>query len=78
MMNALAEDVVQDTFLRIYQRIRYFDETRPFEPYLLRSVTNAALNAAEKSSRHVALNEVDEMAIMEQLLQSASNHRRPG
>lgn len=70
--NALAEDVVQDTFLRIYQRIRYFDETRPFEPYLLRSVSNAALNAAEKSSRQVALNEVDEVEVMEQLLHSAA------
>jgi RNA polymerase sigma-70 factor, ECF subfamily len=49
----LAEDVVQDTFVRIYQRIRHFDENRPFQPYLLRSVTNAALNAAEKTTRWV-------------------------
>ena len=45
---ALAEDVVQETFLRIFQRIRFFDETRAFEPYLLRSVVNAALDAMEK------------------------------
>lgn len=69
---ALAEDVVQDTYLRIYQRIRYFDETRPFEPYLLRSVTHAALNMAERSSRHVVLNETDDVVIMGQLLHTAA------
>jgi len=42
---ALAQDVVQETFIRIYRRIRQFDETRPFEPYFMRSVVNAALNA---------------------------------
>ena len=36
--NADAEDIVQDTYLKIYERIRNFDESRPFEPYLLRSV----------------------------------------
>ena len=45
---ALAEDVAQETFLRIFQRIRFFDETRPFEPYLMRSVVNAALDTIEK------------------------------
>ena len=47
--DSLAEDAVQETFLRIYQRIRFFDETRPFEPYLLRSVVHTALNIAEKN-----------------------------
>jgi RNA polymerase sigma-70 factor, ECF subfamily len=70
--DALAEDVVQDTFLRIFQRIRYFDAERPFEPYLLRSVMHAALNAMEKSSRQVALNTDDEPVILKQLLQNAS------
>jgi RNA polymerase sigma-70 factor (ECF subfamily) len=45
---ALAEDVAQETFLRIFQRVRFFDETRPFKPYLLRSVVNAALDTIAK------------------------------
>ena len=49
----LAEDVAQDTFVRVYQRIQQFDETRPFGPYLLRSVANAALNATQKTARWV-------------------------
>lgn len=42
---ALAEDVVQDTFVRIYEKIRQFDDSRPFQPYLMQSVVHAALNA---------------------------------
>ncbi len=51
----LAEDVVQDTFVRIYHHINHFDLSRPFEPYLLRSVVNAALNVAQKADRHLSM-----------------------
>jgi RNA polymerase sigma-70 factor (ECF subfamily) len=40
---ALAEDVVQTSFLRAYERIAQFDSTRPFAPWFLRSVINNAL-----------------------------------
>jgi RNA polymerase sigma-70 factor (ECF subfamily) len=50
-----AKDAVQETFLRIYQRIRFFDESRPFEPYLMRSVVNTAISLAEKRSKEVGL-----------------------
>ena len=50
----LAEDVAQDTFVRIYHHINHFDPSRPFEPYLLRSVVNAALNVAKKG-RHLSM-----------------------
>jgi len=40
-----AQDIVQETFIRLVQRIRQFDAGCPFEPYLMRSVINAALNA---------------------------------
>ena len=53
----MAKDVVQETFLRVYQRIHYFDESRPFEPYLLRSVVHTAINMAEKRSKEVGLEE---------------------
>ena len=42
---AVGQDVVQETFIHIYQRINQFDETLPFEPYLMRSIINASLNA---------------------------------
>ena len=50
-----SEDIVQDTFMRIYRRIHQFDLSRPFEPYLLQSVVNTALNIAQKSNRHLSL-----------------------
>ncbi len=46
-----AEDVAQETFLRIFRHIRRFDESRPFGPYLLKSVVHAALDVAQKESR---------------------------
>ena len=47
----LAEDIVQETFLKVFKHIRRFDENRRFEPYLLRSVVNAALDAAQQTSK---------------------------
>jgi RNA polymerase sigma-70 factor (ECF subfamily) len=41
----LAEDVVQASFVRAYERIGRFDSTRPFGPWFLRSVINSALTA---------------------------------
>ncbi|MHC1740096.1 MAG: RNA polymerase sigma factor [Anaerolineaceae bacterium] len=52
---SLAEDLAQEAFLQLFQRIRSFDETRPFEPYLMRSIVNAALNSIKKSEREIPL-----------------------
>ncbi len=52
---SIAQDVVQETFIRIYQRIRQFDESHPFEPYLMRSIINASLNAVRGNARIVSL-----------------------
>ncbi len=50
-----AEDVVQLAFLRAYQRIGQFDPTRPFGPWFLRSVVNAAVQTASQAARVVPL-----------------------
>jgi RNA polymerase sigma-70 factor (ECF subfamily) len=49
----LAEDIVQDTFLQVYHAIHGFDETRPFEPWFLRSVVNASVKLMQRSARQV-------------------------
>jgi RNA polymerase sigma-70 factor, ECF subfamily len=69
----LAEDVAQETFVRIYQRIRGYDEARPFAPYLLRSVANAALNALEKTARWVQYGAGTDVQRVGELLQAASS-----
>src|SRR5690606_24182208 len=64
----LAEDIVQDTFLRIYRNIHRFNTDWPFEPYLLRSVINAALNTLKQRSKEVPLEDNDYLEIVTSLL----------
>ena len=47
---AQAEDAVQEAFLQTYRSIRHFDENRPFAPWFMRSVVNAAVKIARKSA----------------------------
>jgi len=51
----LAEDIVQESFLRVFRAIRGFDATRPFEPWFLRSVVNASVKMMQRSARQVEL-----------------------
>jgi len=70
---SMAEDVVQDVFVRFYQSAKSFDETRPFEPYFMRSIVNAALNSIERErkSGH-SLDDVEPSQIVALLEQAAS------
>jgi len=54
---ALAEDVVQNTFIRVYQKIEQFDESRPFAPWFMRSIANASVQASKKTQRNLSLSE---------------------
>jgi RNA polymerase sigma-70 factor (ECF subfamily) len=58
---ATAQDVVQETFLRIHDRIHQFDASHPFEPYLIRSVIHASLNAVRGDKRLVSLDDENEL-----------------
>jgi len=48
---ALAEDVAQEVFLRVFEQIRRFDERSRFSTWLYRLAVNRALNAAQKARR---------------------------
>lgn len=48
---AIAEDVVADAFLTVYNHINGFDVERPFGPWFLRIVVNAALAAARQEGK---------------------------
>jgi RNA polymerase sigma-70 factor (ECF subfamily) len=52
---AQAEDIVRAAFIRAYERIAQFDETRPFGPWFLRSVINDASKAVTRGQRVVPL-----------------------
>jgi len=51
----LAEDIVQDAYLRAAEKIAQFDEGRSFGPWFLRSVVHASIKAAERQKRLVPL-----------------------
>lgn len=72
---ALAEDVVQTAFVRVYERIAQFDANRAFEPWLLRIVTNDAVKAATRRERFVPL---DTPGNVEQTLDDLFSNREPG
>lgn len=42
--STLAQDVIQEAFLRVHANIRNFDDTRPFAPYFMRIVANVAID----------------------------------
>ncbi len=52
-----AADVAQDAFVRAYRSLGTYDAGRPFRPWLLRIVTNLALNSARSSKRRDAATE---------------------
>ena len=62
----LAEDIVQDSFIQVYRAIRGFDSSRPFEPWFMRSVVNAAVKTMQRSARQVQVgDEADESVLAE-------------
>jgi len=74
---AIAEDIVQAAFLRVFDKIQGFDETRPFRPWFIRIVVNDAIKTAIRQSRTVPLSD-DGNADYEHVLQSlAVNIREP-
>jgi RNA polymerase sigma-70 factor (ECF subfamily) len=54
---AIAEDIVQAAFLRAFDKIQGFDETRPFRPWFLRMVVNDSIKASIQQNRKIALND---------------------
>jgi RNA polymerase sigma-70 factor (ECF subfamily) len=55
--SALAEDVVQSKFVELYRKVHTYDPGRPFAPWFLRGVVNAAISAAHHATRFAGLGE---------------------
>ncbi|MBI5297552.1 MAG: RNA polymerase sigma factor [Chloroflexi bacterium] len=65
----LAENIVQDAFLKAFRAMRGFDATRAFEPWFMRSVVNAAVKTMQRSARQVQVGEDADEALMAELAQ---------
>ena len=61
----LAEDVVQGKFVELYRKMRTFDPNRPFAPWFLRGVINAAIDVSH--SEHYEMPSTDCLAEFERL-----------
>ncbi len=64
----MSEDVVQDSFVNFYNNIRFFDDSRPFEPYFMVCVVNAALSASKRVNRLLPFHQTEDDADFERLL----------
>ena len=64
----LAEEVVQESFVRTHRAIRGFDETRPFEPWFMRSVVNASVKLMQKSARQVLVGDDADAALFAEFI----------
>jgi RNA polymerase sigma factor (sigma-70 family) len=57
---ALAEDMVQETFLRVLRKITLYDANRPFKPWLYTIATNIARNYHQQADTRYTENPADE------------------
>lgn len=53
--SALAEEVFQETFLRVHEKCRAFDSSRRVRPWLYSIATHLAIDAQRKEQRHRAV-----------------------
>ena len=72
----LAEDIVQEAFVRLTQKIHQFDEMRSFAPWFLRIVINDALKAVKRQNRQVSLDEAESTQVAKLL--EALTDSQPG
>lgn len=52
-----AQDAAQEAFIRAFDALGRFDARRPFRPWLMRIVTNVALNRIKAAKRRQAMSE---------------------
>ncbi|MGE5374783.1 MAG: RNA polymerase sigma factor [Bacteroidota bacterium] len=69
----LAEEIVQESFIKSYRSIHTFDGNRPFEPWFLRNVVNASVKMMQRSARQVAMGEDEDETLFAKLVSSAQS-----
>ncbi len=50
-----AEDITQDVFVNVYQKLYQFDSNKKFAPWIYRIATNASISALRKKKKIVTL-----------------------
>lgn len=62
---SIAEDVVQTSFIKVYQKINTFQETAKFSTWLYRIVINTSYNALKQQKKYLKINELPELSNIE-------------
>lgn len=55
-----AQEMMNDGFIKVFQYIKKFDESRPFKPWLKRILLNAAIDHFRKNKKHKEEVELEE------------------
>ena len=55
-----SEEMVDDGFLKIFEKIGEFDHSKPFEPWLSRIMVNTAIDYFRKHHSRVVLTDIEE------------------
>jgi RNA polymerase sigma-70 factor, ECF subfamily len=69
----LAEEIVQESFVKAYRSIRTFEENRPFEPWFLRNVVNASVKTMQRLARQVDMGEDADEILFAELISSVDS-----
>jgi RNA polymerase sigma-70 factor, ECF subfamily len=69
----LAEEIVQESFVKAYRSIRTFEENRPFEAWFLRNVVNASIKTMQRSARQVEMGEDADETLFAELISSVES-----
>ena len=52
---SVAEDIVQEAFIRVFDRIHQYNDRRPFRPWFLHIVVNDSVKHTSRSKKHTSL-----------------------
>lgn len=58
-----AEDILQDGFIKIFEKISSLEKTSSLEPWMRRIMVNTAINSYHKNLKHYFNQDIDEMQI---------------
>lgn len=56
----LAEEVAQNAFLKVYEKIHQFSDGKPFQPWLMKIIIHDAIKVAHAQKRWVSLDAADD------------------
>lgn len=55
-----AEEMVNDGFMKVFDKIEKFDQTRPFTPWIRRIMINSAIDHIRSQKKHYLNEDIDE------------------